>query len=107
MSKVNKQIESISSDEEAEVQVVKKKKKRKPRIIVEEESSDSDQEIVISRRRKNKKPIVAQQIPTAPIDIPPETHKEEAVEKEKIVKNKKEPELKDYTHQQILKGLGL
>ena len=107
LSKVNKQIESISSDEEAEVQVVKKKKKRKPRIIVEEESSDSDQEIVISRRRKNKKPIVAQQIPTAPIDIPPETHKEEAVEKEKIVKNKKEPELKDYTHQQILKGLGL
>tara|TARA_R110000796_G_scaffold3508_1_gene13646 strand:- start:117 stop:779 length:663 start_codon:yes stop_codon:yes gene_type:complete len=107
LSKVNKQIESISSDEEAEVQVVKKKKKKKPRIIVEEDSSDSDQEIVISRRRKNKKPIVAQPIPTAPIDIPQETHKEEAVEKEKIVKNKKEPELKDYTHQQILKGLGL
>tara|TARA_B110000259_G_scaffold131260_1_gene148114 strand:- start:2339 stop:3004 length:666 start_codon:yes stop_codon:yes gene_type:complete len=108
LSKVNKQIEAVSSsDEEAEVQVVKKKKKRKPRIIVEEESSDSDQEIVISRRRKNKKPIVAQPIASTPIDIPQETHKEEAVEKEKIVKNKKEPELKDYTHQQILKGLGL
>tara|TARA_R110000765_G_scaffold111523_5_gene203313 strand:+ start:1481 stop:2149 length:669 start_codon:yes stop_codon:yes gene_type:complete len=108
LSKVNKQIEEVSSsDEEAEVQVVKKKKKKKkPRIIVEEDSSDSDQEIVISRRRKNKKPI-AQPIPTAPIDIPGETHKEEAVEKEKIIKNKKEPVLKDYTHQQILKGLGL
>ena len=108
LSKVNKQIEAVSSsDEEAEVQVVKKKKKRKPRIIVEEESSDSDQEIVISRRRKNKKPIASTPIASTPIDIPQETHKEEAVEKEKIVKNKKEPELKDYTHQQILKGLGL
>lgn len=103
LSKINKQIEAVSSsDEEAEVQVVKKKKKKKPRIIVEEDSSDSDQEIVISRRRKSKKPIAS-----TPIDIPQETHKEEEVEKEKVIKNKEPVLLKDYTHQQILKGLGL
>ena len=104
LSKINKQIEAVSSsDEEAEVKVVKKKKKKKARIIVEEDSSDSEQEIVISRRRKSKKPIAS-----SPIDIPIETNKEEEVEKEKVIKNK-EPVvlLKDYTHQQILKGLGL
>ena len=110
--KVNKQIEEVESDEEAEVQVVKKKKRKtKPRIIVEEDSSDSEQEIVISRRRKNKKkePIVANV--SLPIDIPQETAKEETgpMEKEKPVKEVKEkvPELKEYTHLQILKGLGL
>ena len=106
LSKVNKQIEAVSSsDEEAEVKVVKKKKKKKARVIVEEDSSDSDQEIVISRRRKSKK-VVAQPIPTPPIDIPV-VEKEENVEKEKIVKKEPVPLLKDYTHQQILKGLGL
>ena len=112
LKKVNKQIQEVESDEEAEVQVVKKKKRKtKPRIIVEEDSSDSEQEIVISRRRKNKKkePIVATQ--SLPIDIPQETAKDETgpMEKEKPVKEVKEkvPELKEYTHLQILKGLGL
>tara|TARA_R100000781_G_C4050158_1_gene117264 strand:+ start:203 stop:859 length:657 start_codon:yes stop_codon:yes gene_type:complete len=118
MRNVKKQIQEVESDEEPEVQIVKKtKKKKKPRIIVEDDSSDSDQEIVISRRRKNKK-VVAQNIPppSKPIDIPTnhndtpkeELNKEEEtapIEKEK--KEKKIPELKEYTHIQILKGLGL
>ena len=110
--KVKKQIEEVESDEEAEVQVVKKtRKKKKPRIIVEDDSSDSEQEIVISRRRRNKKPVVAA---SAPIDIPTnhnDTPKEVKEETGPIEKEKKEkkplPELKEYTHLQILKGLGL
>ena len=116
MRNVKKQIQEVESDEEPEVQIIKKtKKKKKPRIIVEDDSSDSDQEIVISRRRKNKK-IVAQNIPppSKPIDIPTnhnDTPKEELKEEtapiEKEKKEKKLPELKEYTHLQILKGLGL
>ena len=120
--KVKKQIEEVESDEEAEVQVVKKtRKKKKPRIIVEDDSSDSEQEIVISRRRRNKKPVVAA---SAPIDIPTNHNdtpgnevangsstalvKEETGPIEKEKKEKKPiPELKEYTHLQILKGLGL
>ena len=116
--KVKKQIEQIESDEEAEVQVIKKqRKKKKPRIIVEDDSSDSEQEIVISRRRRNKKPVVAA---SAPIDIPtnhndaPQEKQSQSVKDEDtgpIEKEKKEkkplPELKEYTHLQILKGLGL
>ena len=110
MSKVKKQIEEVESDEEPEVQIIKKqKKKKKPRIIVEDDSSDSEQEIVISRRKRNKKPVVADKpTPTQPIDIPDRDEKKEEtapIEKEK--KEKKVPELKEYTHLQILKGLGL
>lgn len=115
--KVKKQIEEVESDEEAEVQVVKKtRKKKKPRIIVEDDSSDSEQEIVISRRRRNKKPVVAASapidIPTNHNDTPPEKQsqsvKEETGPIEKEKKEKKPlPELKEYTHLQILKGLGL
>ena len=110
--KIQKQIEEVESDEEAEVQIIKKqKKKKKPRIIVEDDSSDSEQEIVISRRRRNKKPIVAQApLPSTPIDIPTNHNdepKEETGPIEKVKKEKKTPELKEYTHLQILKGLGL
>ena len=92
------------SDEDEEPVYVKKKKKKKPRIIVEEDSSDSEQEIVISRRRKNKKPIAP---PSVPIDIPTNHNDMDTkIEKEKPIV-KKEPVLKEYTHLQILRGLGL
>ena len=112
LRKVKKQIDEVESDEEAEIQIIKKqKKKKKPRIIVEDDSSDSEQEIVISRRRRNKKPIVAQTpLPSTPIDIPT-NHNDEPLEEtgpiEKVKKERKPPELKEYTHLQILKGLGL
>ncbi len=113
MSKVKKQIEEVESDEEPVVQIIKKqKKKKKPRIIVEDDSSDSEQEIVISRRKRNKKPVVADKPPaTQPIDIPDRDEKKEVKEEtgpiEKEKQAKKVPELKEYTHLQILKGLGL
>lgn len=114
MRNVKKQIQEIESDDEPEVQIIKKpKKKKKPRIIVEDDSSDSEQEIVISRRRRNKKPVVADKPPPSqPIDIPDRDNKKEVKEEEtapieKEKKEKKVPELKEYTHLQILKGLGL
>ena len=111
---VKKQIEQVESDEESEVQIIKKqKKKKKPKIVIEQDSSSEEEEIVISRRRRNKKHVVAQQVPppSKPIDIPDRDEKKEdkqetgPIEKEK--KEKKVPELKEYTHLQILKGLGL
>lgn len=114
MRNVKKQIQEVESDDEPEVQIIKKpKKKKKPRIIVEDDSSDSEQEIVISRRRRNKKPVVADKPPPSqPIDIPDRDNKKEVKEEEtapieKEKKEKKMPELKEYTHLQILKGLGL
>ncbi len=112
VAKKNKPAPVIEEEEEEEEEpvVVKKKvkKKTKPRIIIEDDSTDSEQEIVISRRRKNKKVLPK----SAPIDIPNDTPKNEAthdlIEKEKKVEEKKvEPTLKDYSHLQILKGLGL
>jgi len=113
VKKVKKQVEEESSDEEPPVQVVKKqKKKKKPKIVIEQDSSSDEEEIVISRRRKNKKLVAESKEPTKPIDIPTNHNdmKEEEISQSPIEKEKKVskvPELKEYTHLQILKGLGL
>ena len=81
--------------------IVKKKKKK---IVIEQDSSSSDEEIVISRRRSKKKNTPK---PSSPIPIPQETPKEEAIEKEKHIASKPQEEVKKYTPQEILRGLGL
>jgi len=98
--------------EEEEIEYVKappKKvvKKKKRRIVVEQDSSSSDEEIVISRRRKSKtKKEIKIPTPTPPINIPQETPKDMPIEKEKI-SSKPQEEKKQYTPQEILRGLGL
>ena len=117
-TQVRKKKEPLLESEEEEAPMVVKKtaKKKKRRIVVEQDSSSSDEEIVISRRRRSKKPVVAPHPPSAPIPIPT-NHNDNAqpieedtapIEKDKPKKIEKPiPELKEYTHVQILKGLGL
>ncbi len=107
IAKKKKEIVEIDSDsgssDEEYIQPVKKtknKKKRKPRIVIED-STDSEQEIVISRRKRNKAPI--KEKVKDPIIVDDDINKD--IEKEKPVKIN--APLKQYTHQQILKGLGL
>lgn len=118
-TQVRKKKDPLLESEEEEVPMVVKKtaKKKKRRIVVEQDSSSSDEEIVISRRRRSKKPVVAPPPPSAPIPIPTnhndnvkrELEEDTApIEKDKPKKIEKPiPELKEYTHVQILKGLGL
>jgi len=117
-TQVRKKKDPLLESEEEEVPMVVKKtaKKKKRRIVVEQDSSSSDEEIVISRRRRSKKPVVPH-TPSAPIPIPTnhndnvkrELEEDTApIEKDKPKKIEKPiPELKEYTHVQILKGLGL
>ena len=79
------------------------KKKKKPRIIIED-SSDSEQEIVISRRKRNKGVVVKE--PVKEIMEKNIDGIEKEIEKEKTNKKKETP-MKEFTHQQILKGMGL
>ena len=116
-TQVRKKKEPLLESEEEEAPMVVKKtaKKKKRRIVVEQDSSSSDEEMVISRRRRSKKPVVPPHA-TAPIPIPT-NHNDNAqpieedtapIEKDKPKKIEKPiPELKEYTHVQILKGLGL
>lgn len=118
-TQVRKKKDPLLESEEEEVPMVVKKtaKKKKRRIVVEQDSSSSDEEIVISRRRRSKKPVVPPPPPSAPIPIPTnhndnvkrELEEDTApIEKDKPKKIEKPiPELKEYTHVQILKGLGL
>ena len=120
-TQVRKKKEPLLESEEEEAPMVVKKtaKKKKRRIVVEQDSSSSDEEIVISRRRRSKKPVVPPHPPSAPIPIPTnhndngtvsKTLEEDTapIEKDKPKKIEKViPELKEYTHVQILKGLGL
>lgn len=122
-TQVRKKKEPLLESEEEEAPMVVKKtaKKKKRRIVVEQDSSSSDEEIVISRRRRSKKPVVlgTPHPPSAPIPIPT-NHNDNGtvskaleedtapIEKDKPKKIEKViPELKEYTHVQILKGLGL
>ena len=120
-TQVRKKKEPLLESEEEEAPMVVKKtaKKKKRRIVVEQDSSSSDEEIVISRRRRSKKPVVPPHPPSAPIPIPT-NHNDNGtvskaleedtapIEKDKPKKIEKViPELKEYTHVQILKGLGL
>ena len=83
----------------------KKVKKKKKKIVIEQDSSSSDEEIVISRRRNKKKNTPK---PTSPIPIPQETPKDMPIEKEKhIAPTPAKEEIKKYTPQEILRGLGL
>ena len=117
-TQVRKKKEPLLESEEEEAPMVVKKtaKKKKRRIVVEQDSSSSDEEIVISRRRRSKKPVVPPHPPSAPIPIPtnhndnrsPIEEDTAPIEKDKPKKIEKViPELKEYTHVQILKGLGL
>ena len=119
-TQVRKKKEPLLESEEEEAPMVVKKtaKKKKRRIVVEQDSSSSDEEIVISRRRRSKKPVVlgTPHPPSAPIPIPtnhndnrsPIEEDTAPIEKDKPKKIEKViPELKEYTHVQILKGLGL
>ena len=117
-TQVRKKKEPLLESEEEEAPMVVKKtaKKKKRRIVVEQDSSSSDEEIVISRRRRSKKPVVPPHPPSAPIPIPtnhndngsPIEEDTAPIEKDKPKKIEKPiPELKEYTHVQILKGLGL
>ena len=63
-------------------------------------------QLSISKSEHKKEPVAAPVIPppSAPIDIPNDTPSE-PIEKEKV--SSKPKTLKEYTHLQILKGLGL
>lgn len=101
-----KEIKELEEEEEVEyVKAPQKKvKKKKKKIVIEQDSSSSDEEIVISRRRSKKKNTPK---PTSPIPIPEETPKDAPLEKDKYVASKPAEEVKKYTPQEILRGLGL
>ena len=104
IKKKQKEVEIESSSDEEYIPPVKtKKKKKKPRIIIED-SSDSEQEIVISRRKRNKAVVVKE--PVKEIMEKNIDGIEKEIEKEKTNKKKETP-MKEFTHQQILKGMGL
>ena len=106
--------EDTSSEEEAPTIIKKKqRKKRKPKIVIEQDSSSEEEEIIIRRSRKPKSIKQKQQqegyvndkIEDKEEEINNEIKEEAPIEKEKIEKTP--TPLKEYTHTQILRGLGL
>tara|TARA_R110000824_G_scaffold4745_4_gene22617 strand:- start:1277 stop:1894 length:618 start_codon:yes stop_codon:yes gene_type:complete len=103
--------EDTDSEEEAPTIIKKKHKKKKPKIVIEQDSSSDEEEIIIRRCKKNKSIKKQQQEEGYINDKQLQEQKQEIntepLEEASVEKTRLPPPLKEYTHTQILKGLGL